>query len=115
MFPKQLSLPKTIPSKSSNPFFIFLHEFRQTLKENSSGTSQKVTQVAQMAGEKWRQMSNNDKLLYLVWARKNQQQKLYKTKEYQNNAKKYIRNLKKPKKRIRKQLKSFVDLSNYIN
>ncbi|KAI8128453.1 High mobility group B protein 2 [Lucilia cuprina] len=115
MFSKQLSLSTTIPSKSTNPFFIFLHEFRQTLKENSSGSTEKVTQIARKAGEKWRQMSNNDKLLYFVWARKNKQQKFYEINKYQNKVKKNIRKLRKSMKSNRKQIKSLVDFTNYIN
>ncbi|KAM7344047.1 uncharacterized protein ACRADG_010888 [Cochliomyia hominivorax] len=70
------------PLKSSNPFFIFLHEFRYKLNGNLEKPLNPI-KVAQMAGEKWRQMSYEDKFLYGVWARKNQQQKRF-TNKIQN-------------------------------
>lgn len=86
-------------STSSNAFFIFLHEYRKILKENSTETNNAV-QTAQMAGEKWRQMANDEKLIYFVWARKNQQQKKFVMKRIQERTeslkRKQIKNQSKP-------------------
>ncbi|XP_054738697.1 uncharacterized protein LOC129244841 [Anastrepha obliqua] len=61
-------------SKATNPFFIFLHEFRQNLTKRGAIKYMTAKQIACAAGERWRQMSANEKLTYVVWARKNQQQ-----------------------------------------
>lgn len=70
-------------SNSSNPFFIFLNEFREDLKEKEISL-RSVTELAKIAGKHWRHMSNHEKLTYYVWARKNKEQKAYlNSKQYQ--------------------------------
>ncbi|XP_017466670.1 PREDICTED: uncharacterized protein LOC108359348 [Rhagoletis zephyria] len=61
-------------SKATNPFFIFLHEFRQNLAKRGAIKQMTAKQIACAAGSRWRQMSPDEKLTYVVWARKNQQQ-----------------------------------------
>nr|XP_014096549.2 uncharacterized protein LOC106622025 [Bactrocera oleae] len=61
-------------SKATNPFFIFLHEFRQNLMKRGAYKHMTAKEIACAAGERWRQMSSDEKLNYVVWARKNQQQ-----------------------------------------
>lgn len=64
-------------SNATNPFFIFLHEFRRNVAERDGGINRlPARDITRMAGENWRQMSNDDKLSYIVWARKNQSQKI---------------------------------------
>ena len=62
-------------SNSSNPFFIYLNEFREDLRERGVTPQPSITEAAKMAGARWRQMSNHDKLTYYVWARKNKERK----------------------------------------
>uniref|UniRef100_W8AX04 HMG box domain-containing protein n=1 Tax=Ceratitis capitata TaxID=7213 RepID=W8AX04_CERCA len=62
-------------SKATNPFFIFLHEFRQNLMKRGTYKTMTGKQICCAAGERWRQMSADEKLNYIVWARKNQQQR----------------------------------------
>lgn len=61
-------------SKATNPFFVFLHEFRQNLMKRGAYKQMTAKEIACAAGERWRQMSSDEKLNYVVWARKNQQQ-----------------------------------------
>lgn len=109
-YQKLSKLSNKFPSKilrSSNPFFIFLQEFRHELKAKRN-ESINPRQVTQMAGEKWRQMSNNDKLIYFVWARKNQQQK-------KNPLKPQNRVKRKKLKYNTKSVPSHHSTYNYIN
>lgn len=59
-------------SKAINPFLIFLHEYRQKLKQTATELPP-VAKVAIKAGEVWRQMAGDEKLSYKAWARKNQE------------------------------------------
>ncbi|XP_011192707.3 uncharacterized protein LOC105218675 [Zeugodacus cucurbitae] len=61
-------------SRATNPFFVFLHEFRQNLMKRGAYKHMSAKEIACAAGERWRQMSSDEKLNYVVWARKNQQQ-----------------------------------------
>lgn len=57
-------------SKSGNPFMVFLNEYRQHLSERGY-QNLPGNQIAEMAGENWRQMSADDKASYVLSARKN--------------------------------------------
>lgn len=63
----------------TNPFFLFLAEFRQHLKK--SGFNCKCTEQTKLAGRQWRQMSASEKLTYVTWARKNRELKKLEEKQ----------------------------------
>lgn len=95
-------------SKASNPFFIFLHEFRQNFKESGIQPLNN-SEVTKLAGERWRQMSTDDKLSYVVWARKNRNQK----ESIGGNRKRNRRSRSSaPLRRIRKSRNSIKQRSN---
>uniref|UniRef100_A0A1A9ZI77 HMG box domain-containing protein n=1 Tax=Glossina pallidipes TaxID=7398 RepID=A0A1A9ZI77_GLOPL len=57
-------------SPAKNSFFVYLYEFRQTLKQ---GGAKKLKQadICQTAGKRWRQMSECQKQPYKLWASNN--------------------------------------------
>jgi len=55
---------------SINPYFVFLAQFRANLQERGV-QNVKVTTIAQMAGKKWRQMSDAQKSIYTELAEQN--------------------------------------------
>ncbi|XP_064536730.1 uncharacterized protein LOC135427204 [Drosophila montana] len=55
-----------------NPYFVFLAQFRENLKSRGL-TNIKATTVAQMAGKKWRQMSDAQKAIYSGIAQRNRE------------------------------------------
>uniref|UniRef100_A0A1B0AA05 HMG box domain-containing protein n=1 Tax=Glossina pallidipes TaxID=7398 RepID=A0A1B0AA05_GLOPL len=60
-------------SRPINTFFVFLQEFRQQLK-NSGFTSIPSQKISRLAGQRWRNMSVDEKLPYKIWARRNREQ-----------------------------------------
>lgn len=90
-------------SNSTNPFFIFLQEFRENLKLSGSSKQKDVTA---MAGEKWRQMSNDAKLTYVVWAEKNKQINLFANEAKNNKRARDRSNGRRATSRVKRQRKS---------
>uniref|UniRef100_A0A1A9V2Q9 HMG box domain-containing protein n=1 Tax=Glossina austeni TaxID=7395 RepID=A0A1A9V2Q9_GLOAU len=60
-------------SKPTNTFFVFLQEYRQQLKD-AGFTGIPSPKICQLAGQRWRKMSNDQKLPYKIWARRNREQ-----------------------------------------
>uniref|UniRef100_A0A1B0AA07 HMG box domain-containing protein n=1 Tax=Glossina pallidipes TaxID=7398 RepID=A0A1B0AA07_GLOPL len=66
-------------STATTPFFVFLYEFRQILKQDCTD---KLTQVdiSKTAGKKWRKMCECQKKPYKLWALKNRHEMKAKAK-----------------------------------
>lgn len=88
-----------------NPFFLFLAEFRQHLK--NIGQRYKVTDETKLAGKQWRQMSANEKLIYVTWAKKNREIKYHQ----RGKVSRYAKNLNKVKVLLAPSLNPFVSSS----
>lgn len=65
-----LSSKRKPRSLATNPFLIFLQDYRQ-YTVNRGIDKINSAQLACKAGAEWRQMTPEDKLSYIVWARKN--------------------------------------------
>ncbi|KAI9577655.1 hypothetical protein GQX74_013349 [Glossina fuscipes] len=58
-------------STARTSFFVFLHEYRQKLKQQCKKLRQPV--ICRMAGKRWRGMSDCEKQPYIIWARNNRE------------------------------------------
>ncbi|KAI9577656.1 hypothetical protein GQX74_013350 [Glossina fuscipes] len=83
-------------SRPRNTFFVFLQEYRRELK-NAGFTGLPATKISQLAGQRWRKMSDDQKLPYKIWARRNREQ----LKEYEMQKEIRKLNLKNRIKKIR--------------
>lgn len=94
-------------SKPANPFFIFMGEFRQELKDLNILPAKSV-EVAELAGERWGQMSNSDKLSYTVWARRNQDQNeaVGRRRNRRSRSRSALRRTRKPRRNMKAKSRS---------
>lgn len=67
-----------------NPFFLFLADFRASLRK--TGQTYSCTEESKLAGQKWREMSTNEKLIYITWAKRNREMQHYQHTALENTA-----------------------------